>query len=48
MIIKQQKICDVNDYYQVISFITKEFLSNKFLWTCKKHKDLLNQTKNKK
>ncbi|GAA6238582.1 MAG: hypothetical protein SPLM_06990 [Spiroplasma phoeniceum] len=47
MIIKQQKICDVNDCYQVISFITEEFLSNKVLWTCEKHKDLLNHTKDK-
>ncbi len=46
MIIKKQKICDVNDCYKAISFITKEFLSNKVLWTCEKHKDLLNQTKN--
>ncbi|WP_253301790.1 hypothetical protein [Spiroplasma endosymbiont of Phyllotreta cruciferae] len=43
---KQQKICDVNDCYQGISFITEEFVSNKVLWTCEKHKDLLNQTKN--
>lgn len=48
MIIKQQKICDVNDCYQVISFITEEFLSNKVLWTCEKHKDLLNKVKDKK
>lgn len=47
MIIKQQKICDVNDCYKSISFITQEFLSNKVLWTCKKHKDLLNRTKDK-
>ncbi|MFJ1522349.1 hypothetical protein [Spiroplasma sp. ald] len=46
MIIKQQKICDVNDCYKAISFITEKFLSNKVLWTCEKHKDLLNQTKN--
>ncbi|WP_348735207.1 hypothetical protein [Spiroplasma endosymbiont of Ammophila pubescens] len=48
MIIKQQKICDVNDCYKTISFIIEKFLSNKVLWTCKKHKDLLNRTKNKK
>ncbi|PQP78984.1 hypothetical protein C6B38_02950 [Spiroplasma sp. ChiS] len=47
MIIKQQKICDVNDCYQVISFITKEFVSNKVLWTCEKHKNLLNKVKDK-
>ncbi|WP_338992422.1 hypothetical protein [Spiroplasma endosymbiont of Seladonia tumulorum] len=47
MIIKQQKICDVNDCYKVISFITEEFLSNKVLWTCEKHKDLLNKVKEK-
>ncbi|WP_424525690.1 hypothetical protein [Spiroplasma endosymbiont of Glossina fuscipes fuscipes] len=47
MIIKQQKICDVNDCYKVISFITEEFLSNKVLWTCEKHKDLLNKVKDK-
>ncbi|MFU0251999.1 hypothetical protein [Spiroplasma sp. Moj] len=46
MIIQQQQICDVNDCYKVISLITQEFLSNKVLWTCEKHKDLLNQTKN--
>ncbi|UZQ31098.1 MAG: hypothetical protein OHM56_06360 [Spiroplasma phoeniceum] len=43
---KQQKICDVNDCYKATSFITEEFLSNKVLWTCEKHKDLLNKTKN--
>ncbi|UZQ30490.1 MAG: hypothetical protein OHM56_02870 [Spiroplasma phoeniceum] len=48
MIIKQQKIFDVNDCYKAISFITEEFLSNKVLWTCKKHKDLLNKVKDKK
>ncbi|UZQ29653.1 MAG: hypothetical protein OHM56_10910 [Spiroplasma phoeniceum] len=48
MIIKKQKICDVNDCYKETSFITKEFLSNKVLWTCEKHKDLLNRTKDKK
>ncbi len=47
MIIKKQKICDVNDCYKAISFITEEFVSNKVLWTCEKHKDLLNQTKDK-
>lgn len=46
MIIKQQKICDVNDCYKKVSFITEEFLSNKVLWTCEKHKDLLNKVKN--
>ncbi len=44
----QQKICDIDNCYKAISFITKEFLSNKVLWTCEKHKDLLNQTKDKK
>ncbi|KAF0850135.1 MAG: hypothetical protein EIB84_03360 [Spiroplasma poulsonii] len=44
---KQQKICDVIDCYKSISFITKEFLSNKVLWTCEKHKNLLNHTKDK-
>ncbi len=48
MIIKQQKICDVNDCYKKVSFITEEFLSNKVLWTCEKNKDLLNHTKDKK
>ncbi|WP_186823415.1 hypothetical protein [Spiroplasma phoeniceum] len=47
MIIKQQKICDVNDCYQVISFITEKFLSNKVLWTCEKHRNLLNKVKDK-
>ncbi len=45
---KQQKICDIDDCYKTISFITEEFVSNKVLWTCEKHKDLLNQTKDKK
>ncbi len=45
---KQQQICDINNCYKSISFITEEFLSNKVLWTCKKHKDLLNRTKDKK
>ncbi len=44
----QQTICDVSDCYKEISFITEEFLSNKVLWTCKKHKKLLNHTKDKK
>ncbi len=48
MINKQQQICDVNDCYKSISFITEEFLSNKVLWTCEKHKYLLNRTKDKK
>ncbi|MBW3057653.1 hypothetical protein D6D54_04835 [Spiroplasma poulsonii] len=43
MIIKQQKICDVNDCYKSISFITEEFVSNKVLWTCEKHRNLLNR-----
>lgn len=43
---KQQTICDVDNCYKAISFITEEFLSNKVLWTCEKHKDLLNKTKN--
>ncbi|ALA98012.1 hypothetical protein SKUN_001126 [Spiroplasma kunkelii CR2-3x] len=47
MIIKEQEICDVNDCYQVISFITEEFLSNKVLWTCEKHRNLLNKVKYK-
>ncbi len=34
----QQTICDVSDCYKEISFITEEFVSNKVLWTCKKHK----------
>ncbi|WP_348736762.1 hypothetical protein [Spiroplasma endosymbiont of Ammophila pubescens] len=48
MIIKQQKICDIDNCYKTISFITEEFSSNKVLWTFEKHKDLLNRTKNKK
>ncbi|WP_425378224.1 hypothetical protein [Spiroplasma endosymbiont of Polydrusus pterygomalis] len=44
----QQTICDVDNFYKAISLITEEFLSNKVLWTCKKHKDLLNRTKDKK
>ncbi|WP_338963409.1 hypothetical protein [Spiroplasma endosymbiont of Sarcophaga carnaria] len=47
MIIKKQKICDVNDCYKAVSFITEEFLSNKVLWTCEKHKYLLNKIKDK-
>ncbi len=42
----QQQICDINNCYKSISFITEEFLSNKVLWNCEKHKDLLNQVKN--
>ncbi len=45
---KQQQICDINNCYKSISFITEEFLSNKVLWTCEKYKDLLNRTKDKK
>ncbi len=45
---KQQQICDINNCYKAISFITEEFVSNKVLWTCEKHKDLLNHTKDKK
>ncbi|WP_374695877.1 hypothetical protein [Spiroplasma endosymbiont of Polydrusus formosus] len=45
---KQQTVCGVDNYYKAISFIIEEFLSNKVLWTCEKHKDLLNQTKDKK
>ncbi|WP_348736782.1 hypothetical protein [Spiroplasma endosymbiont of Ammophila pubescens] len=45
---KQQQICDIDNCYKTISFITEEFSSNKVLWTCEKHKDLLNRTKNKK
>ncbi|MFW4371164.1 MAG: hypothetical protein EHV01_004425 [Spiroplasma sp. hy2] len=44
---KQQRICDINDCYKAISFITEEFVSNKVLWTCEKHKDLLNKVKDK-
>ncbi|MFW4371383.1 MAG: hypothetical protein EHV01_005550 [Spiroplasma sp. hy2] len=44
---KQQKICDIDNCYKTISFITEEFLSNKVLWTCEKHKDLLNKVKDK-
>ncbi len=29
----QQTICDVDNCYKSISFITEEFLSNKVLWT---------------
>ncbi|AXF97015.1 hypothetical protein [Spiroplasma phoeniceum] len=47
MIIKQQKICDVNDCYKLSSFITEEFVSNKVLWTCEKHRNLLNKVKDK-
>ncbi len=43
---KQQKICDIDDCYTKVSFITEEFVSNKVLWTCEKHKDLLNKVKN--
>lgn len=43
---KQRQICDVDNCYKAVSFITEEFLSNKVLWTCEKHKKLLNQTKN--
>lgn len=45
---KQQQICDIDNCYKSISFITEEFLSNKVLWTCEKHKDLLNKVKDKK
>ncbi len=45
---KQQQICDINNCYKSISFITEEFVSNKVLWICEKHKDLLNHTKDKK
>ncbi|KAF0850153.1 MAG: hypothetical protein EIB84_06795 [Spiroplasma poulsonii] len=44
---KQQRICNINDCYKSISFITEEFVSNKVLWTCEKHKDLLNNIKDK-
>lgn len=44
---KQQQICDINDCYKKISFITEEFLSNKVLWTCEKHRNLLNKVKDK-
>ncbi|QED24654.1 hypothetical protein [Spiroplasma citri] len=47
MIIKQQKICDVNDCYKLSSFINEEFVSNKVLWTCEKHRNLLNKVKDK-
>ncbi|PQP78516.1 hypothetical protein C6B38_05510 [Spiroplasma sp. ChiS] len=45
MIIKQQKICDVNDCYKLSSLINEEFVSNKVLWTCEKHRNLLNKVK---
>ncbi|MFJ1522807.1 hypothetical protein [Spiroplasma sp. ald] len=45
---KQQQICDIDNCYKAVSFITEEFLSNKLLWTCEKHKDLLNKVKDKK
>ncbi|UZQ29900.1 MAG: hypothetical protein OHM56_12460 [Spiroplasma phoeniceum] len=45
---KQQTIYDIDNCYKAISFITEEFLSNKVLLTCEKHKDLLNRTKDKK
>ncbi len=48
MINKKQQICDANDCYKPTSFITEEFFLNKVLWTCEKHKDLLNRIKNKK
>ncbi len=48
MKINKQKKCDIDNCYKAISYITEEFLSNKFLWTCEKHKDLLNHTKDKK
>ncbi|WP_348735266.1 hypothetical protein [Spiroplasma endosymbiont of Ammophila pubescens] len=32
----------------MILITAEEFSSNKVLWTCEKHKDLLNRTKNKK
>ncbi|KAF0850379.1 MAG: hypothetical protein EIB84_00260 (plasmid) [Spiroplasma poulsonii] len=44
---KQKQICDIDNCYKAISFITEEFVSNKVLWTCEKHKDLLNHTKDK-
>ncbi|RUP77177.1 hypothetical protein D6D54_04405 [Spiroplasma poulsonii] len=44
----QQQICDINNCYKLVSFITEEFVSNKVLWTCEKHKDLLNKVKDKK
>lgn len=45
---KKQKICDIYNCYKAISFITEEFVSNKVLWTCEKHKYLLNKVKDKK
>ncbi len=45
---KQQQICDIDNCYKAILFITEEFLSNKVLWTCEKHKYLLSRTKDKK
>ncbi|MFX4057878.1 MAG: hypothetical protein EHV01_006185 [Spiroplasma sp. hy2] len=44
---KQQQICDIDNCYKAISFITEEFVSNKVLWTCEKHKDLLSRIKDK-
>ncbi|MFW4370972.1 MAG: hypothetical protein EHV01_003400 [Spiroplasma sp. hy2] len=44
---KQKQICDIDNCYKAISFITEEFVSNKVLWTCEKHKDLLNKVKDK-
>ncbi|MFW4370830.1 MAG: hypothetical protein EHV01_002705 [Spiroplasma sp. hy2] len=44
---KQQRICDIDNCYKAISFITEQFLSNKVLWTCENHKDLLNKIKDK-
>ncbi|WP_425379446.1 hypothetical protein [Spiroplasma endosymbiont of Stenodema calcarata] len=48
MVIKQQKICDINDCYKKISFTNKQFVSNRVLWTCEKHRNLLNSIKDKK
>ncbi|WP_253301237.1 hypothetical protein [Spiroplasma endosymbiont of Phyllotreta cruciferae] len=45
---KQEQICDIDNCYKAISFITEEFVSNKVLWTCENHKDLLNRIKDKK
>ncbi|MFJ1522813.1 hypothetical protein [Spiroplasma sp. ald] len=44
---KQKQICDIDNCYKAISFITEEFVSNKVLWTCEKHKYLLNKVKDK-
>lgn len=44
---KQKQICDIDNCYKAISLITEEFVSNKVLWTCEKHRNLLNKVKDK-